>query len=400
MFWYTVPIGGTGNERTAVLMQPIVQSEYNKASVPCRLLAIALAMLLMVAFAGLPGTATCAWADEESSSEGSLQDSMTVQTVYVYVQVTGDDSARIANGAANEHGYYTIGTMQMALPVATADLSLDPADFTVAIAEALDDLVRFEANQQIDLAGVQWSKLAVSNGATDYPDAPALAWHLDGVMIVPDQPVVPPAPVDPEPEPEPEPAPTPEPEPTPDPDPEPEGPAAGEDPALGNGNGSNGGGQVIGAQRPATTPSNGQNTSQTSRNETRSTTDSPRSDAPAAASRDTSADDAPAAPLAVDAPDVPAEAFAVADDVAPLAARHGEVIGEEEVPLGAFDEPADPTPWVAGMGASGVALVAVVAMRRRLLMASRLQAFENSVLNIGSDPLASEPVPHSAYEAV
>lgn len=380
-------------------MQPIVQSEYNKASVPCQLLAIALAMLLAAAFVGFPGTAACAWADEGSSDEGSLQDSTAVQTVYVYVQVEEDDSTRIADGAAaNEHGYYTIGTMQMALPVATAGLSLDPADFIVAIAEALDDLVRFEANQQIDLACVQWSKLAVSNGATDYPDAPALAWHLDGVMIVPDQPVVPPAPVDPDPEPEP--APTPEPEPTPDPDPEPEGSAAGEDPTLGDGNGSNGGGQVTGAQRPATTPSNGQNTSQTSGNETRSTTDSLRSDAPTAASRDTSGDDAPAAPLAVDAPAVPTEAFAIDEDVAPLAARHGEVIGEEEVPLGAFDEPADPTPWVAGMGASGVALVAVVAMRRRLLMASRLQAFENSVLNIGSDPLASEPVPHSTYEAV
>lgn len=380
-------------------MQPIIGYGSREAHGLRSVLAAALAVLLAVAFAGFPAAAL-AWGSERSSEGGAPQESMAVQTVYVYVQATGEASARMADSSdagANEHGYYTIGTMQMTLPSATAGLSVEVSDYASAISAALDSLVRFEANRQIDLTDVRWSKLAVSAGATDYPDAPALAWHLDGVMTVPEQPVVPPAPVDPEPDPMPEP--TPDPELAPTPDPAPESPAVGEDPALGNEGVSSDGNEAAGAQRPATTPSGSQAVLPSSGNDAPAATDPPRSDAETASSRNRGADAAPAIALPTTAvtPSAPAEASVVADDVTPLAPRIGEAIGEEEVPLGAFDEPVDPTPWVAGMGATAVALVAAVAVRRRLLMASRLQTFEDSVLGMAPDAHANEAAPHSAY---
>ena len=63
-----------------------------------------------------------------------------------------------------------------------------------------------------------------------------------------------------------------------------------------------------------------------------------------------------------------------------MTARTGEAIPEEEVPMGAFDAPVDPAPWVAGLGALGTALWGVIAVRRRLMMTQRLAAFESQVL--------------------
>lgn len=71
---------------------------------------------------------------------------------------------------------------------------------------------------------------------------------------------------------------------------------------------------------------------------------------------------------------------AIADDATPMVARSSAVIPEEQVPLGAFDAPVDPAPWVAGLGAIGTALWGVVAVRRRLVMAQKLAAFEGQVL--------------------
>ncbi|MEC4272080.1 hypothetical protein VJ923_02760 [Adlercreutzia sp. R25] len=81
---------------------------------------------------------------------------------------------------------------------------------------------------------------------------------------------------------------------------------------------------------------------------------------------------------------------AIADDATPMVARSSAVIPEEEVPLGAFDAPVDPAPWVAGLGAIGTALWGVVAVRRRLVMAQKLAAFEGQVLgNVAPEADAS-----------
>lgn len=77
---------------------------------------------------------------------------------------------------------------------------------------------------------------------------------------------------------------------------------------------------------------------------------------------------------------VPALAFA---DAAP-AAGGAAVILEEGVPLGAFDAPVDPAPWIAALGAIGTALWGLFTVRNRLAMTQRLAAFEHQVLGVAS----------------
>lgn len=86
--------------------------------------------------------------------------------------------------------------------------------------------------------------------------------------------------------------------------------------------------------------------------------------------------------VAVLADEPAVEAVAISDDATPMVARAAgaEAIAEEEVPLGAFDAPVDPAPWVAAMGAIGTALWGVIAVRRRLVMAQKLASFEGQVL--------------------
>lgn len=96
------------------------------------------------------------------------------------------------------------------------------------------------------------------------------------------------------------------------------------------------------------------------------------------------------------------EEIAIDDDVAPMVARAGgsEAIAEEEVPMGAFDAPVDPAPWVAGLGAIGTALWGVVAVRRRLMMAQQLAAFEHGVLGntvIDADAVVVPSVGHQVF---
>ena len=384
-----------------MLVQRIVHSINRDTSVLYRLFAAVLALLIAVAFAFVP-SGSLAWADEvagegelpsDSSNDADpFPDEETVlQTVYVYIQVTekvadvegaDENAAEDSGDRINDHGFYTIGTIQVELPLANVHgKELDIAVYQEALDEALQGIDRFDANKDMDISHVTWTKLAVAQGATDYPDAPALAWHLDGQCEAADDPVVPPAPVDPEPDPEPSPDPEPDPEPTPAPDPEPtpvpDPTPAPETPLPATPNANAGDRPGTAAERPSAQPA--------------------RPNWPAASAREVEVA-APAAKAPIKAPVAPSVADVeqpevVIDDAAPMAARAGSSIAEEAVPLGAFDEPVDPAPWVAGMGAIGTALYATFAVRRRLLMAQNLKTFENQVLGTGVasavDPAAS-----------
>lgn len=379
-----------------MLVQRIVHSINRDTSVLYRLFAAVLALLLAVAFAFVP-SGSLAWADEVAGEgelpSGSINETIpssdeetALQTVYVYIQVTekaadvegaDENAAEESTERINDHGFYTIGTIQVELPLADVHgTELDIAVYQEALDEALQGIDRFDANKDMDISHVTWTKLAVAQGATDYPDAPALAWHLDGQCEAADDPVVPPAPVDPEPDPEPSPDPEPDPEPTPAPDPEPvpvpDPTPAPETPLPATPNANAGDRPGTAAERPAAQPAR-PNWPATSAREV---------EVPASAAK--APIKAPVAPSVADVeqPEV------VIDDAAPMAARAGSSIAEEAVPLGAFDEPVDPAPWVAGMGAIGTALYATFAVRRRLLMAQNLKAFENQVLGTGVAPAA------------
>lgn len=90
------------------------------------------------------------------------------------------------------------------------------------------------------------------------------------------------------------------------------------------------------------------------------------------------------------------------DDATPMVSRApgAEVIVAEAVPLGAFDAPVDPAPWVAGMGAIGTALWGVVAVRRRLVMAQQLATFESQVLGNSAVEADAVAVPNAGHQAL
>lgn len=96
------------------------------------------------------------------------------------------------------------------------------------------------------------------------------------------------------------------------------------------------------------------------------------------------------------------EAVSIDDDAVPMVARAAgaEAIAEEEVPMGAFDAPVDPAPWVAGMGAIGTALWGVVAVRRRLLMAQKLASFEDQVLGASAAEADAVAVPNAGHQVL
>lgn len=110
----------------------------------------------------------------------------------------------------------------------------------------------------------------------------------------------------------------------------------------------------------------------------------------------------PTAAVFADEPAV--EAVAISDDATPMVTRAAgaEAIAEEEVPLGAFDAPVDPAPWVAGMGAIGTALWGVVAVRRRLVMAQKLATFEGQVLGNAAAEASTDAVaiPNAGHQVL
>ena len=97
-----------------------------------------------------------------------------------------------------------------------------------------------------------------------------------------------------------------------------------------------------------------------------------------------------------------AEEVLIEDDATPMVSRApgAEVIVAEAVPLGAFDAPVDPAPWVAGMGAIGTALWGVVAVRRRLVMAQQLATFESQVLGNSAVEADAVAVPNAGHQAL
>lgn len=100
--------------------------------------------------------------------------------------------------------------------------------------------------------------------------------------------------------------------------------------------------------------------------------------------------------------EVVGEEIAIDDDATPMVARVGgaEAIDEEDVPMGAFDAPVDPAPWVAGLGAIGTALWGVVAVRRRLMMSQKLATFESQVLGNGAAEADVVAVPNVGHQAL
>ena len=78
---------------------------------------------------------------------------------------------------------------------------------------------------------------------------------------------------------------------------------------------------------------------------------------------------------------------------AATAAGTAAVIVEEGVPLGAFDAPVDPAPWIAALGAIGTALWGLLTVRNRLAMTHRLAALEHQVLGLGAAQADAVRVP-------
>lgn len=97
-----------------------------------------------------------------------------------------------------------------------------------------------------------------------------------------------------------------------------------------------------------------------------------------------------------------AETVSIDDDATPMVARVGgaEAIAEEDVPMGAFDAPVDPAPWIAGLGAIGTALWGVVAVRRRLVMAQQLATFESQVLGNSAVEADAVAVPNAGHQVL
>lgn len=378
--------------------------------------------LALAATLGMVPTAP-AWADQTSSENSAIEQPGSVgdddatgdateqgEEVFVYLRLD-NELAAIAGDMGLElnetNQWYTIGVIRLAIDSA-ADKNIDDRidldeDMQAAIAEALGSIVRFPDNEAIDIANVEWTDLKVCNGATDYADRDGYTWHLDGKLAAkadpepdpaPDEPVVPPTPpvitppfggvTDPI---------VPD-EPIDEPgqgdegdDPVvPDEPASGETPEAPN-------------PKPETKPDFSVptiNFTMPAGNRTDNRVNAP-APTPAAAAAATPAPTSAATGFsagettAVAASEPKAEAepeaadgavatMVIQDDAVPMTARTGEAIPEEEVPMGAFDAPVDPAPWVAGLGALGTALWGVIAVRRRLMMTQRLAAFESQVL--------------------
>ena len=117
------------------------------------------------------------------------------QTVYVYTKVEGNN----AGLQVNADGWYTIGKITLNIPtpsrysqwVKKNDLSpnyIGESGATLTdIENALKTITRYSKNQTIDHTKINWTQLAISNGASDYTDeAPKdkYVWHLDGKISV------------------------------------------------------------------------------------------------------------------------------------------------------------------------------------------------------------------------
>ena len=114
---------------------------------------------------------------KDSGSTEPGDPALSLQDVYVYVD------AKDGQGTPNGHGYFTVGKIQMELPDPTAVVAGDNYYSQYGSNISLENIERFEANSWLDLAGVEWYKLLVADGADDYVDSGRYVWHLDGKIL-------------------------------------------------------------------------------------------------------------------------------------------------------------------------------------------------------------------------
>ena len=108
---------------------------------------------------------------------GSTEPELVLQNVYVYVE------AKDGQGTPNDHGYFTVGKIQMELPKASEVVAGENYYAQYGSSISLENIERFEANSWLDLAGVEWYKLLVADGADNYVDSGRYVWHLDGKIL-------------------------------------------------------------------------------------------------------------------------------------------------------------------------------------------------------------------------
>ena len=114
---------------------------------------------------------------KDSGSAEPGDPALSLQDVYVYVD------AKDGQGTPNGHGYFTVGKIQMELPDPTAVVAGDNYYSQYGSNISLENIERFEANNWLDLADVEWYKLLVADGADDYVDSGRYVWHLDGKIL-------------------------------------------------------------------------------------------------------------------------------------------------------------------------------------------------------------------------
>lgn len=355
-----------------------------------KLAALALAALLAVslnsalqpgfAFADEGKGAIVEWPGASPDDDKGTEVQKEPQNVYVYLDsgLTGDELEQAKrDGIVNSSGWITVGVIQLEIDPATAYEDKAEAERTFAISsemqekigEALKD-IEFLDGREIDLSQVEWMHLKAERGANDYLEAAdAWTWHLDGKVVKK------PAPGNPD-----------------------DGSHEGDENQGGNNTPGNNGPNE--PQRPTvpepenpgsiTVPSvavptpQRPNQPQANPQTPAAPNDNNTSDGGFAAGERTIVSepepDAAPAPEPEEASEPVAPTSTIDNDAVPMAARSNASIEEEEVPLGAFDAPVDPAPWVAGMGAIGTALWGVVAVRRRLIMTQKLASFESQVL--------------------
>lgn len=350
--------------------------------------------------------------ESSENSAGTYEPALAVQNVYVYLQLTGDVeevAESLGLTVSNADGWCTVGVIELKLPLVTDVKFVDEAEVLPAIQEALKNLDPYEPNAALAelVAKAEWTALKVDNGATDLVANGTLTWHLDGTLELT-------APKDDDSD-----------------EGEPGDGGATTDPGEGDdGNAEEPNPPVVEPEKPAepNQPANPEQPSapkadapkpevptisftlpQATRPQANlrsaSTVSSPRSSDFSSGERTTVSAPADTAEAAT-ADEVATEE--VLDDAVPMAARAAEKtpladcsgvpIADEEVPMGAFDAPVDPAPWVAGLGAIGTALWGVIAVRRRLLMSHKLASFEAEVLGVTAPAETTAAVPGASRQ--
>ena len=114
---------------------------------------------------------------KDSGSGEPTDPELALQYVYVYVD------AKDGQGTPNDHGYFTVGKIQMKLPKASEVVAGDNYYAQYGSSVSLENIERFAANSWLDLADVNWYMLRVADGADDYVESGTYVWHLDGELL-------------------------------------------------------------------------------------------------------------------------------------------------------------------------------------------------------------------------